>query len=291
MNKPRLLVIGARGFLGSHVVRSAAERFEVMRGDRGSGQEPGTVSVDVSERASVDRAFEQARPDAVALLAAISDIDVCQASPDLAYATNARGAQHVAQASARSGARLLFTSTAAVFDGKKHGYKEEDAVNPVSVYGKTKVEAERAVATLLPSAVILRFALVLGFAGNHGTNALLDKLLRSWKSGETLSFSTKESRNPIDAASLANIITEMLSDEKVSGVYHTGSSDSVTRYELAKRLAARAGVSADLVRPQNTAVPGRAPRGEDHFLLTDKLHRVCNFEVQTTDQVIERCFS
>ncbi len=291
MNEPRLLVIGARGFLGNYVVRSAAERFEVIRGDRGVGQEPGRVSVDVSDAASVNRAFDEVRPDTVALLAAVADIDVCEASPELAYATNTRGVENVAQACARSGTRLLFTSTGAVFDGKKHGYTEEDTVTPVSVYGKTKVEAERVVASVLPNAVILRFSLALGFTGNHGTNALLDKLVRSWKSGEALSFSTKESRNPIDVGSLAKIITELLANEKVSGVYHTGSSDSVTRYELAKRLAARAGVSTELVRPQDAAVPGRAPRGADHFLLTDKLRKVCDFEIGTTDQVIERCFS
>ncbi|HTQ95667.1 MAG TPA: NAD(P)-dependent oxidoreductase, partial [Candidatus Acidoferrum sp.] len=241
MNKPRLLVIGARGFVGNYVVRSAAERFEVIRGDRGAGQEPGRVSVDVSDPVSVDRAFDQVRPDAVALLAAIADIDVCEASPKRAYATNTRGAENVAQACARSAARLLFTSTGAVFDGKKHGYTEEDAVSPVSVYGKTKVEAERIVASVQPNSVILRFSLVVGFASHQGTNAVLDKLVRSWKSGETLSFSTKESRNPIDVGSLAKIISELLANEKVSGVYHTGSSDSVTRYGLAKRLAARAG--------------------------------------------------
>ncbi len=61
-------------------------------------------------------------------------------------------------------ARLLFTSTAAVFDGSKHGYREEDEVAPLSVYGKTKAWAENAVRSLLPSAIVIRFALVLGFA-------------------------------------------------------------------------------------------------------------------------------
>jgi hypothetical protein len=60
---------------------------------------------------------------------------------------------------------------------------------------------------------------------------------------------------------------------------------------LGKRLAARAGVSSDLVRPLDAAAPGRAPRGEDHFLLTDKIRKICNLGVQTSDQVIERCFS
>jgi len=112
-----------------------------------------------------------------------------------------------------------------------------------------------------------------------------------WKAGEPVSFSTRETRNPIDAASLARLLISMLADREASGLFHVGASDSVSRYELGKRLAARAGVSIDLVRPQADPPPGRAPRGDNHFLLTDKIQRDYHFNVETCDQVIERCFS
>ncbi len=64
---------------------------------------------------------------------------------------------------------------------------------------------------------------------------------------------------------------DILANEAMNGIYHAGALDSFSRYELGLRLAARAGVSSDLVRPQDAPVPGRAPRGEQHFLLTDKL--------------------
>jgi dTDP-4-dehydrorhamnose reductase len=290
MDRQRLLIVGARGFLGMHAVRAAMDGFEVIRGDRrGTGQSR-SVEMDVADASSVDRAFSQAKPDFVLLLAAMSDIDQCERLPEQAFAVNARGAENVANACARTGARLLFTSSAAVFDGRKHGYSEGDTVGPLSVYGKTKAWAENAVKALTPSAVVARFALVLGFARKSGTNAMLDTLIERWKVDEPVFFSTREVRNPIDTATLATILTGLLADRHVSGVYHVGASDSISRYELGKRLAARAGVSADLVRPQDDPVPGRAPRGEDHFLLTDKIHGVCNFEIPSCDQVIERCF-
>jgi len=83
----------------------------------------------------------------------------------------------------------------------------------------------------------------------------------------------------------------MLAHHHDRGLYHVGASDSISRYELGKRLAVRAGVSPDLVRPQGDPIPGRAPRGEDHFLLTEKIRRVYNLEVESCDQVIERCFA
>jgi dTDP-4-dehydrorhamnose reductase len=291
MNKPRLLVIGAGGFLGAYAVGSSAHRFDVIRGDRSSKDQLGKVRVDISDSSSVERAFHQVQPDYVLLLAAMSDIDRCEGEPELAFATNARGAEHVANACVRANARLLYASTAAVFDGKKHGYREEDEVSPLSVYGKTKAWAENAVRSLLPSAVVLRFALVLGFAGKGGTNAMLDSLVQKWQAGQPVSFPTRETRNPIDADSLSKVMVNMLANDRVSGLYHAGATDSVSRFELGKRLAARAGISDDLVRPLDAVVPGRAPRGEDHFLLTDKIRTVCNVAVQTSDQMIERCFS
>jgi dTDP-4-dehydrorhamnose reductase len=293
MEKKRILVVGARGFLGMHAVQAAEATgtFEVIRGDRSGTGQPGSIEVDIADASSVDRAFRQVQPDLVLLLAAMSDIDRCELLPEQAFVANARGAENIANACARANARLLFTSSAAVFDGRKHGYSEDDAVSPLSVYGETKAWAENAVKALTPSAVVIRFALVLGFAHKSGTNAMLDRLVEKWKAGEPVSFPTREERNPIDAASLSKIMIDMLADTHVSGLYHVGASDSISRYELGRRLAARAGVSADLVRPQENPVPGRAQRGEDHFLLTDKIRTVYNVEVQSSNQVIERCFS
>jgi dTDP-4-dehydrorhamnose reductase len=292
MDKQRILVIGARGFLGMYAVQAAKDMgaFEVIHGDRNTIEWPGSIEIDIADASSVERAFRIVRPNLVLLLAAMSDIDRCEQLPERAFATNAKGAENVANACARANARLLFTSSAAVFDGRKHGYSEEDAVSPLSVYGETKAWAENAVMTLAPSAVVIRFALVLGFANKNGTNAMLDRLVEKWKAGETVSFPKREERNPIDAALLSKIMLTMLADHHVSGMYHTGSSDSISRYELGRRLAVRAGVSVDLVRSQDEPIQGRAQRGDDHFLLTDKIRSVCNLEVKTSTQVIERCF-
>jgi dTDP-4-dehydrorhamnose reductase len=291
VDRQRILVIGAKGFLGTYAAQAAGDRFDVIRGDRNITGQPGSIELDIADPLTVERAFRVVEPDCVLLLAAMSDIDRCERMPEQAFAVNARGAENIANICARTRARLLFTSTAAVFDGRKHGYCEQDSIGPLSVYGKTKAWAEDAVKALIPSAVIIRFALVLGFARKSGTNAMLDSVMGKWKAGEPVSFSTRETRNPIDAASLANLMISMLADRQVSGLFHVGACDSVTRYELGKRLAARAGLSIDLVRPQGDPPPGRAPRGDNHFLLTDKIQRAFNFKVETCDQVIERCFS
>src|SRR6266851_8952584 len=145
MDKARLLLIGASGFLGAYAARKFAESFEVFTGSRVAVSDSQNIQIDITDASSVDATFQRAKPDAVLLLAALSDIDRCEAEPELAFATNVRGPENVANACARSNAKLLFTSSAAVFDGSKHGYTEEDAPAPLSVYGETKASAEAAI--------------------------------------------------------------------------------------------------------------------------------------------------
>lgn len=293
IEKKTLLVIGATGLVGTHVVRAAASKpgeYTVVRGSRTPAAEAGDVAIDIANPSSVTRAFQEIKPDVVMLLAAIADIDLCEKRPDYAFNINARGAENVGKASVEAHARLLFTSTAAVFDGKKHGYEEADDVSPLSVYGETKVWAEQKLASLAPSTLILRLALILGFAHRPQTNSLLDKTTQRWKDGKPAFFPTYESRNPIDALSLAELLLRMLKDDVPGGIYHAGASESVSRFELGKLIAARAGVGSDLVRPVDSPIPGRAPRGNDHFLLTEKLNQTCHIESPSIAQVIERCF-
>jgi len=87
------------------------------------------------------------------------------------------------------------------------------------------------------------------------------------------------------------MVTLLTDHHHTGGIYHAGASDSISRYEMGRCLAARLSIPDRLVEPQTVPIPGRAPRGECHFLLTEKLDRLLGIETQTCDQVIERCFS
>jgi dTDP-4-dehydrorhamnose reductase len=285
--KPKLLVIGSKGFLGSYVVHVAATDFCVIEGNRSANNQSGGVRVDIQDEGSVTAAFDAERPDAVMLLAANSDIDACERNPQEARGNNVYGAAHVAEACDRINARLLFTSSGAVFDGKKHGYTENDPVNPVSVYGETKAQAERLVVEIVSEAVVVRFGLVIGFSGRQGTNSLLDTLSARWNSEQTVEMPVFEHRNPIDALTCSRYLVELIQQQR--GIFHIGSTDSISRYDLGLKLASRMG-HADKMSPQLEPQQGRAPRGPDQFLLTDKLRKITTIPIPTCEQVIERCF-
>lgn len=291
MKKPKVLIIGARGFLGSYAVEAASAKADVVRSDR-SNPESGGVAVDICDVSSVDRAFAEAAPDGVLMLAAMADIDRCEAQPEEAYAVNVQGTANVARACARCDARLVFASTGAVFDGLQQGYGEEDEVSPISVYGRTKVEAEEIVRALTPSAAIVRLSLVLGWARREGTNSILNSLRERWDAEKTVSFPVAESRNPVHAQNAAEAMVALLVEHRdARGVFHAGSSDTISRYELGCRIAERMKVSNKLVKLQTQIPPGRAPRGAHHFLLPWKLEKILGTKAQSSEQVIERCFA
>jgi dTDP-4-dehydrorhamnose reductase len=286
-DKPHVLIIGARGFLGQHIAQKAASAFQVFQADLPAAGWEG-LAIDVTSPTSIDEAFQQTAPDVVVLLAAISDIDVCESRPELAEAINVRGTARVVEACARTGAKLVFTSSAAIFDGTRHGYRESDDPTPVSVYGRTKAQAEDLIKQALPSAIIFRLALVVGFAQDHGTNAMLNKLQEKLASGQSVSFPSFEYRNPIDALTLAAFMLELLQTPGASGVFHVGASESISRFELGVKLAEKMHFSRGLIEPQTAPTPGRASRGLDHFLLTERIRATCRTPVPTCDEVIER---
>ena len=282
------MIVGARGFLGSFVAARAAASFHVARADRDLAAPETTVALDLESPHTIAQAFAEVCPHAVILLSAIADIDKCQQLPELARAVNLHGAELVAEACLRSRARLLFTSTGAVFDGLQHGYTEDDPVSPCSFYGGTKAMAEAAVLARVPDAIIVRPSLVLGRAKRAGTNSLVETLLRRWTAGETVKASAREWRNPIDADTLASWIVALIADPAIRGIFHAGSADVLSRLEIAQRLAALSGIPPTQVAEEPETPAGRAPRGPHHFLLTAKIGRVLGTQPPASDTVLKR---
>jgi dTDP-4-dehydrorhamnose reductase len=287
-NKPGLLILGARGFVGSVVSNLARDSHRVIRADRNRVSDETNAVVDITDPSQVNGVLHEIRPDRVVLLAAISDIDLCERKPEQAWAINLRGVENVANVCAQIGARLLFTSTGAVFDGRKIGYVESDSVSPVSVYSQTKAAAESAVLSLLPSGIVLRVSLVLGRTQQGETNSVVDSLARRWSRGEVVRAPVYEWRNPIDVSTLANWILELIANPDANGIVHTGTLEAVSRFEIATALAARLGFAPSLVVPETEPPAGRAHRGAHQHLLSTRLSRLCVTPTPSVETVFER---
>lgn len=286
--KPRLLIVGASGFVGSRWALAAAEHFDVVGTSRHPAPLRGWVSIDITNATSVQAAFDQIRPRYVTLLAALSDIDRCQREPQSAEKVNVEGAINVARQCAHHGARLLYTSTDAVFDGTLGIYREDDPPTPPNWYGQTKARAERAIMELLPSATIARMSLVLGRSAQAGGNSYLEKVIGNLRLGNPIITPKGEFRNPIDVGTLCEFFAELTNRDDTRGIFHVGASDKISRYDLVLEIARRLGAEERLVVLQSAPVLGRAPRGGDDFLATDRLRAFCRTAIPNCQQVIER---
>ena len=159
----KVLATGAGGMVGAYLPP------DVIRTD--------LPELDVADRAAVDAAIEEHRPDVVLHLAAETNVDRAEQQPDRAYLINAIGTQNVALACARHGAELVYVSSAQVFDGEKHDpYHEFDDVGPRTVYGRSKLAGEGFVRRLVPRHYVVRAGWMIG-GGPSGEKKFIAKML------------------------------------------------------------------------------------------------------------------
>jgi dTDP-4-dehydrorhamnose reductase len=281
----RLLIVGARGFLGSYVATLGQGRFECLPAGRNSS----AVRLDIIDAGGARRTLEQTRPSVVVLTAALSDIDDCERRPAIARQINVAGAANIARACAHVGARMLFTSSGAVFDGEAPEYTEDSSPNPLSVYGKSKAEAEHIVAAECPGAVVVRLSLVLGAGLSPGTNSWLDKLRGKLAAAQPVTAPADEYRNAIDVETAAQWILDLAAAPAARGIFHLGSADALSRFEIARHLALAWGYPVDLVTAASGEIPNRAPRGRRHMLRSARIAEFSGVPVPTCHQSLERC--
>jgi len=177
-----LLITGSNGLLGSRLVRQAQRRYKVVGISKAAPTESPLgydfCRVDIRDRPRVAVVVAKCRPAVIIHTAAMTAVDRCEISPVEAAAINVAGSEHVAAAAAAVGAHLIALSTDYVFDGEAGPYRETEATNPLSVYGRTKLEAERRVAAVCPNACIARTSGLYGAAAGVRPNFVLWALSR-----------------------------------------------------------------------------------------------------------------
>ena len=267
----RVLIIGASGFIGRHVVRRLSDTpgHEVAGTFR--SRVPGDDSnswyqVELTEAAALEQVFQSAQPDVVVHLAAMADVGTAERNPERATAVNVSATSAIARLGDRHGARMVFVSTEYVFNGQRGYYREDEIPSPTTHYGRTKLEAEQAVANLASDWSILRTSIVYGWP-EPGQRNFAPWLLDRLRSGQPYDARTDVFRTPVYVEHLTDGIAKLVEGD-YPGIHHVAGSDWVSMYHFATSIAAAFHLDRDLVVPidassQDAAShtpPGSAPR-------------------------------
>jgi dTDP-4-dehydrorhamnose reductase len=270
----RALVTGATGQLGAYLVRELVARGREVVAWGHSCPEAvfGTPAppVDLMAPAALASAFREARPDVVIHAAAMAAVSDCARDPARAEAVNTWATGTLADLCDAAGARLVFVSTDLVFDGERAPYREGDPPAPLSVYGRTKAIAERAVLESAGHAVV-RLSLMFGPSINGRPN-FFDDQVAALRAGQPVRLFHDEWRTPIGLATAARVLIE-IADADVTGLLHVGGPERMSRVELGERLARHLGIvtagieavsrlsAAGESRPRDTSLDSRRWRG------------------------------
>jgi dTDP-4-dehydrorhamnose reductase len=264
----RLLVTGAGGMTGSEVAVQASPMGWKVR-------PMAREELDISDAAAVDAAVQEFHPHAVVNCAAYTAVDRAESEPELANAINAEGARNVARAAARVEAPVIHISTDYVFDGNsREPYRPDAPTAPASVYGRTKLAGEAAVAQENEAAVIVRTSWVFSHQGSN----FVRTMLRLGAERDEVRVVNDQSGRPTYAADLAMalllVADEVVENREVAGIYHFANEGETTWFEFAKAIfeeaAAQGGLKVPRVTPISTSeFPTAAKRPAYSVLDTD----------------------
>lgn len=284
----RVLVTGAAGQVGGEVARLLAASQQVLAHDRST--------LDLEKPDDIRWCVRDARPDVIVNAAAYTAVDRAEGDEARAHAVNAVAPGVLAEEARRAGALLIHYSTDYVFDGElDRPYVETDAANPLSAYGRTKLDGERAIAAAGGRHLILRTSWVYG---PRGRNFMLT-MLRLAAERDALRIVDDQRGAPTSSLQLARATSQLLeAGPERSGIYHASAAGVTTWFGFAGAIfegrRRRVGDAFRVPRLQPIATadyptPARRPRNS--VLSNAKLENVFGVRLEDWREALDEALA
>lgn len=284
----RILVTGASGLLGFKVTQLALTvGYEVYSAYKEHPTNIGKpVSFDLTDEKATIEVILKTKPDAIVHTAAYTDVDGCEINRNLAWRVNAEGTRHVALASSKTDAHLVYVSTDYVFEGRRGFYSEEDKPNPINYYGCTKLKGEEFVKAYAKNWCIARSSVIYGWGGSKLNFATW--LIENLRQGKEVKVLVDQYVSPTLNTNLAQMLLE-IAERKITGTLHTAGATRVSRYGFATKLAGSFGLNVNLIKPaQMNEISWKARRPRDSSLNVSKACSLLRTKTLELEEAFER---
>lgn len=274
----KILIIGASGLLGKAVTEEL-KNYEIFT--------PTSKELDITKREKVEKYVLEKLPNIIINCAAYTNVDKAEVEKEHAYNINCVGTLNLAQICNKFDITLMHISTDYVFDGKKaqyYSYKEDDELylNPITMYGITKLQGEKNIINLCEKYYILRTSWLFGDGKNF-----IRTIIRLSKENSEINVVNDQFGNPTYTVDLASIINQIIIKQIPYGIYNATNIGSTSWYELAKKVLTYT-KSNCIVNPISTQNSDRkAVRPKNSRLDVTKLLKQ-GIEIPTYDNALER---
>ena len=219
-------LIGNKGMLGSDVERG----FQAIKKDYVASD----LEVDITDIEELKQFVGAGEIEWIINCAAYTAVDKAEEKPEMVFKVNAEGPLNLAKIAIEKGAKLIHMSTDYVFDGEKENpYTEEDIPNPTGIYGKSKLEGEITIKSLIQNYFILRTAWLYVKNGNN----FVRTMLRLLNEKEVIKVVSDQWGSPTYTKDLADVIIPIIySKSDNNGIYHFTNEGKTNWYEFAKEI-------------------------------------------------------
>ncbi len=271
----KILVTGAKGMLGQDLCPLLEdENFDVIETD--------IDSLDITNIKNIENVLEDCKPDYVIHCAAYTNVDKAEEDKETAFKINAEGTKNLAEVCKKLDITIIYISTDYVFDGTKKGkYLTTDKTCPVSVYGASKLEGEKAVQEC-EKYYITRTSWLYG---HHGKNFV--ETMISLKDREELKVVDDQVGCPTWTVELSNGIVKIIKENMPYGIYHVCGSGHTSWYGFAKKIFELCNLKVNLTPCTTNEFPRAAQRPKNSIMENNKICR--KWETALKEYIELRC--
>ncbi|MGB0933642.1 MAG: SDR family oxidoreductase [Lishizhenia sp.] len=290
----RILITGANGLLGQKIVNQLNKREGVVFLATATGEnrnpkcsDKNYSSLDITKKSELVAVCDKFKPDAIINTAAMTNVDACEDNRSACLDLNVKAVQYLFDYCRQNKIHLQQLSTDFVFDGVKGNYNELDTVNPLSFYGKSKVEAE----TILQNSSysnwsVLRTIIILGVVPGMSRSNLLLWAKGALERNETINVVDDQFRAPTWADDLAWACIEIVVQKHI-GVYHVAGPETMSVLEIVKKVAKHYKLNSELIQPiSSLSLKQKAARPPKTGFDLSKIKKAINYTPKSLNEIL-----